>query len=892
MPDSGVPDKSIPDAPMSDMPGTVPENTKARCQDKKDNDGDGFVDCKDQDCQLFVFCVPDIGIPDKMQPDKQPLDLPKPDLPVKNPCGGYVVLSPVLGTPCGTCGVLVCNGLNATKCSQAPEMVPIGKSCIDAYEGSAWSNPGCKGIQYGVGKNDYPSGFSYVVESKGISGKNYKPQTTPVYACSKKGVLPSASLSYYQAKRACENAGKRICTDAEIVAACKGPKNQNYPYGNSYQSGTCNDMAASYKKPLQTAQLSKCVGGYPGIYDISGNVYETAMGTAGAASCKWRGGSYNHISNYSSCSGATFGCTPWKASPAVGFRCCRDSTGSANTDGAMTFDQHVPQKDASIPIKDSFAPVQDTIKPDTLSPCGSITSFGVCVGTYAKYCDVSSKPAKVISYDCSKVNANCGILNSNTGVGCIQKNPCGKETSKGRCDGNTLVYCAVDHSASKVVKIPCGTYKCNPTGASNGGAACVSSCTPYSTWCIGTTYKATCSGTGAISYIDCVSKNGYCQQGGSGASCVPFSISSKILYGKVTFSSRSPTATGYSSVVYYPARNILVGIRKIGAKTWDVLAYTNDKGEYKITLPKTTANTFYVDVMPWRVASDGSILQVLSSTGSLYLGYKSHTMSGSIDKCDIQIDEPLGTAFSVYDDSWASLSTAVKYSGNANRSMNVYWEKNVDWKCGSCFYSTDPYKPLDSAIRLSGGATHQSHYDTSVIAHEIGHYVVYLYSKDDSFGGPHYIGKPISPPFAWSEGIATAFAASWQGSPFFIDGNSSGWWWVNLSKATYSHGSLTPPSLSSGIYQYLDEMVVASMIWSTTESNSSVTGSLNIGFKKTWDVATTYLVKKDRGWWGVDFVDFVDGLLCKGYITVGQAAVLYNGSYKFPYDFLGPKSCP
>lgn len=35
-----------------------PENTKAACSDKIDNDGDGHVDCDDQDCQDLVMCAP------------------------------------------------------------------------------------------------------------------------------------------------------------------------------------------------------------------------------------------------------------------------------------------------------------------------------------------------------------------------------------------------------------------------------------------------------------------------------------------------------------------------------------------------------------------------------------------------------------------------------------------------------------------------------------------------------------------------------------------------------------------------------------------------------------------------------------------------------------------
>ncbi len=58
--------------------GDDKENSVARCQDKKDNDGDGYVDCKDQDCQLYIFCV------------KQDGGTPGPDGKVANPDGKVV----------------------------------------------------------------------------------------------------------------------------------------------------------------------------------------------------------------------------------------------------------------------------------------------------------------------------------------------------------------------------------------------------------------------------------------------------------------------------------------------------------------------------------------------------------------------------------------------------------------------------------------------------------------------------------------------------------------------------------------------------------------------------------------------------------------------------------
>ena len=59
-------------------------------------------------------------------------------------------------------------------------------------------------------------------------------------AISRPGVVPQGYLSYHTARRACENAGKRLCTEEEWVRACKGPAARRHPYGEQYAPGVCN----------------------------------------------------------------------------------------------------------------------------------------------------------------------------------------------------------------------------------------------------------------------------------------------------------------------------------------------------------------------------------------------------------------------------------------------------------------------------------------------------------------------------------------------------------------------------------------------------------------------------------------------------------------------------
>lgn len=59
-------------------------------------------------------------------------------------------------------------------------------------------------------------------------------------AVSRPGEIPQGYLTGLAARAACENAGKRLCSRDEWVHACRGAADQPFPYGETYQKGTCN----------------------------------------------------------------------------------------------------------------------------------------------------------------------------------------------------------------------------------------------------------------------------------------------------------------------------------------------------------------------------------------------------------------------------------------------------------------------------------------------------------------------------------------------------------------------------------------------------------------------------------------------------------------------------
>lgn len=145
------------------------------------------------------------------------------------------------------------------------------------------------------------------------------------------GVTPAGGVSWYQAKAACANAGKRLCTLEEWERACRGPSALIYPYGDTVDDAMCNGFFHfSETNPLPTGSLSGCGSAY-GAYDLSGNLAEwtdTAVpripGGTVLDDRAVRGGSYTSNANALACVGEEFRAPPGQAASDRGFRCCRE----------------------------------------------------------------------------------------------------------------------------------------------------------------------------------------------------------------------------------------------------------------------------------------------------------------------------------------------------------------------------------------------------------------------------------------------------------------------------------------------------------------------------------------------------------------------------------------
>lgn len=69
-------------------------------------------------------------------------------------------------------------------------------------------------------------------------------------------VTPAGYLSRHDASAACRNAGKRLCSTAEWQRACRGQTESKFPYGDSYEQGSCNVQRAHHPASLLHADAS------------------------------------------------------------------------------------------------------------------------------------------------------------------------------------------------------------------------------------------------------------------------------------------------------------------------------------------------------------------------------------------------------------------------------------------------------------------------------------------------------------------------------------------------------------------------------------------------------------------------------------------------------------
>ena len=155
--------------------------------------------------------------------------------------------------------------------------------------------------------------------------------------------LPVTHVNWCDAYAYCAGVGKRLCgkigggpnahddydepTRSAWLNACSHEGMNDYPYGGTYVANVCNGMDYPGMVTINVGSAAGCVGGYPGIHDMSGNVWEwedsCSADLGETDTCRRRGGSYLSNATLVRCLVGEVEARNARLGY-IGFRCCLD----------------------------------------------------------------------------------------------------------------------------------------------------------------------------------------------------------------------------------------------------------------------------------------------------------------------------------------------------------------------------------------------------------------------------------------------------------------------------------------------------------------------------------------------------------------------------------------
>jgi formylglycine-generating enzyme required for sulfatase activity len=214
-----------------------------------------------------------------------------------------------------------------------PALVDVGDFCIDSTE-----------VTYAIYQVFLDDIAATPPEQPAVCGFNdsYEP-ATPL-ANGESSNLPVRGVDWCDAYVFCEWAGKRLCgspaggsaaydepsavDESEWYSACSENGARAFPYGDAYDGQACNggDYGDAEIGPLPVRSLTTCAGGYLGVYDMSGNVWEWEdscdASTGEADLCRARGGAFGNGGDLHRCDYSGFSPARNFTAGPVGIRCC------------------------------------------------------------------------------------------------------------------------------------------------------------------------------------------------------------------------------------------------------------------------------------------------------------------------------------------------------------------------------------------------------------------------------------------------------------------------------------------------------------------------------------------------------------------------------------------
>ena len=289
-----------------------------------------------------------------------------------------------------------------------------------------------------------------------------------------------------------------------------------------------------------------------------------------------------------------------------------------------------------------------------------------------------------------------------------------------------------------------------------------------------------------------------------------------------------------------PSRTLLVPIRNARVEVVDrftgqpvSVAESNEQGEFLVGIPDRGG--LIVRVVSRLRSSD---VKVLDNTA----GNKVYAVTKDIDNprdsslLDVIDTSRISGAFNILDDVQRGNALVARADSQLiPPPLTIYWsEKNTDTVLGrltgglinTTFFSL----ATNTAYVLGDRDTDSDEFDDSVILHEYAHMLAARFSRDDSPGGPHFLGDILDPRLAWSEGWANFFSSAVRGTSIYLDSKRPG-----AVGVRYDLEDNIPPNDRQG---YWSEASVQGLLWDLFDENSDNGDSVQFPFASIWNAFT------------------------------------------------------
>ncbi|MBI5503128.1 MAG: hypothetical protein HY907_22980 [Deltaproteobacteria bacterium] len=352
--------------------------------------------------------------------------------------------------------------------------------------------------------------------------------------------------------------------------------------------------------------------------------------------------------------------------------------------------------------------------------------------------------------------------------------------------------------------------------------------------------------------------------------------------GHVTYDRRPIDAVGLGSAVPAPAAGVIVRF---------------DDGTVEFARTTTADDgSFYFEISgalppPWMgirilVVADGGAgrpLQVADFDDATYAVRTDPfgAMGGIVVDVAIHEADNAG-AFAIFDtmrDGLRTAETALELDAPLG-AARARWERGRTTPGGTSYLDGDQ-------LWLLGGPDDTDEYDTSVVLHELGHFIQTRYAMASGGSGYPHAGADTDPRLAWAEGWATFFSCLALDAPLYLDSVSGSIGLdIDLERLPTDGEYVANPA--RGMSQTLSEWIVAGTTWALLRS------SPDTAFQRRRSLAVirdwfSRVPTPDRGVSGYDLVDFLDGYLCLGggadEATIRDYTVAER---RFPYDLAPP----